>query len=111
MKSSARCWRCGSPQVSAPAPLPEGRPDESLCDPDPWLRACAVLVAVKTGQADIFETLRSLAQSDPDFLVRDVAEKVLCGETPMDTLATLSLMERILFYGACPYLPTCRPPT
>ena len=87
---------------SAPAPLPEGWLDDLLRDPDPWLRACAVLVAAKFGQVDIFETLRSLAQSDPDFLVRDVAEKALHGETPMDTLATLSLMERILFLRRVP---------
>jgi HEAT repeat protein len=83
-------------------PPPEDWLAKMLRDRDPWLRACAVLVAMESGDPDIKETLTSLKQNDPNPLVRDTAHKVLSGESDMQTLTTLSLMEKILFLKRVP---------
>jgi CRP/FNR family transcriptional regulator len=75
-----------------------------LNDPYSWLRACAALLAEGTAETEpaIRAALQSLAQSDPDAFVRATAAHALEGDHPMDTLATLSLMERILFMRHVP---------
>ncbi len=92
-------WEGGE---QAPTPLPESWLSELLHDPHPWLRACAVLVAARSDLPQICDELRALSAADPDPFVRDEAEKALTGENRMDTLATLSLMERILFLRRVP---------
>lgn len=82
--------------------LPEGWLLDLLEDPSAWLRACAVLVATKIPDASLHEKLKTISRSDPEGIVRAAAENVLLGETPMKTLATLSLMERILFLRRVP---------
>jgi CRP/FNR family cyclic AMP-dependent transcriptional regulator len=54
--------------------------------------------------------LDALAASDPDPLVRETAAAALDGETPMDTLSTLPLMERILFLRRVPLFAELSPP-
>jgi HEAT repeat protein/ATP/ADP translocase len=92
-------WEAGE---ESSAPLPDGWLADLLQDSYAWLRACAVLVAAGTEAPEILATLQTLAQSDPDVIVRAVAQKALSGDYTMDTLATLSLMERILFLRRVP---------
>jgi HEAT repeat protein len=73
-----------------------------LNDPYSWLRACAVLVAESSSDPRIHAALQSLTQSDPDEFVRATAAHALTGDHSMDTLATLSLMERVLFLRHVP---------
>jgi CRP-like cAMP-binding protein len=78
-----------------------------LDDPYAWLRACAALyskqaISAITDQASLRIKLDEMSCSDPDEFVREVAKNVLMGELGMDTLATLSLMERILFLRRVP---------
>jgi HEAT repeat protein len=75
---------------------------EVLREPVAWLRACAVLAAsVAPLPPNLRAALTELARSDPDPTVRDTAAHVTGGQ-PMDTLQTLSLMERILFLRRVP---------
>jgi HEAT repeat protein len=69
---------------------------EAMQDPDPWLRACAAVAAGALERAGLVSTLEELARSDPDPLVRDAATTTLKGGR-VETLSTLSLLERVLF--------------
>ncbi|HZD55680.1 MAG TPA: HEAT repeat domain-containing protein [Anaerolineales bacterium] len=74
-----------------------------LDDPDPWLRACTAFIASDcVHEAKIQAQLATLAHSDPDALVRESAANALNGGPKMETLATLSIMERILFLRKVP---------
>jgi len=73
-----------------------------LQDTDAWLRACAALVARDSADSQIRSTLAHLARTDPDAVVRETAALSLNGGSQMDTLPTLSLMERILFLRRVP---------
>lgn len=67
---------------------------EVLSDPDPWLRACGVFVL---NSQDHCQRLKESAEKDPDPLVRATAQLQLNGAQKMETVETLSTMERILF--------------
>jgi HEAT repeat protein len=86
--------------------LPEGWLLDLMDDPHTWLRACAVLVAAESQDNSLREKIITLSQSDSDEFVCAVAHAVAeiapPGEKAMDTLATLSLMERILFLRRVP---------
>ncbi len=99
-------WESGE---STSVPLPEHWLLELLHDPYSWLRACAVLVAAGSKDQGIIFALQILSQSDPDSIVRDVAEKALLGDRLMDTLATIPLMERILFLRRVPIFADLSP--
>jgi HEAT repeat protein len=73
-----------------------GATAEVMRDPDPWLRACAALAAGALDRAALASTLEELARSDPDPLVREAATTTLKGGR-VETLSTLSLLERVLF--------------
>ncbi|MEJ2303374.1 MAG: Npt1/Npt2 family nucleotide transporter [Anaerolineales bacterium] len=74
-----------------------------LKDSDPWLRACAALVASDCAEDEVIGTeLTRLADSDLNALVRESAANALNGDPKMETLATLSIMERILFLRKVP---------
>ncbi|MGH2572443.1 MAG: HEAT repeat domain-containing protein [Actinomycetota bacterium] len=64
-------------------------------DADPWLRACAAFAAA--GNAGLRSALELLAHSDADTLVRETAASALEGDRPMETLPSLSLMDRVVF--------------
>jgi len=83
-------------------PLPENWLPGLIDDPSAWLRACAVLVAEQLGEAPLRERLKTMSRSDPDVVTRAVAANIFVGEIVMDTLATLSLMQRILFLRRVP---------
>jgi HEAT repeat protein len=76
---------CHSPILSA------------LDDSYAWLRACAAFAAQGSEDPEVIHKLVYLAQSDPDELVRATAAAALPGDKKMDTLSTLTTMERILF--------------
>jgi HEAT repeat protein len=63
-----------------------------LRDEDPWLRACAALAAIDW--PDLRPVLEELARDDEDEVVRQAATVPLEG---VETLSTLSLLERVLF--------------
>ncbi len=92
-------WETG--ETPATAALNDWLP-QLLNDPYSWLRACAALAAAGSSDSAVRATLQTLASSDPDEFVRVSAAHALEGEHPMDTLATLSLMERILFMRHVP---------
>ncbi|MEP7357912.1 MAG: cyclic nucleotide-binding domain-containing protein, partial [Anaerolineales bacterium] len=102
-------------QPAAP-PGPPASSLESLTpllhDPDAWLRACAALVAGGQADPNLQGQLARLAESDPDPLVRATAAAALrpaLGDAPMDTIATLSIMDRILFLKRVPLFSTLPP--
>jgi len=75
-----------------------------LNDPDPWIRACAALVASGSTDPAIHDNLLRLAENDPDANIRSLIGGLLSidyvypqeGAEKMKTLPTLSTMERIL---------------
>ena len=73
-----------------------------LHDPDSWLRACAALVAGVIDLPQLQSEVAGLARSDPDKLVRETAVAALNGGFAVNTLPTLSIMERILFLRRVP---------
>jgi HEAT repeat protein len=91
-------WEAGQESASAT----DERYLDLLRDTDPWIRACAVLVCGTLEDPEIIDTLNQLAQRDPDEMVRAVANSVMKGKEFMETLQTLSLMERILFLHRVP---------
>jgi HEAT repeat protein len=72
----------------------------ALQDPDPWMRACAAFAARENPDPEVAVRLTELAQNDPDELVRMTA--CANGENIMETLQTLSTMDRILFLRKVP---------
>ncbi len=91
---------------------PPGAPSDNrwletlLEDNDPWLRACAAMVTTKLDNQLYKSRLDQLAKEDPDPLVRESAQLPSNGEACMDTLQTLSTMERILFLRRVPLFAT-----
>ena len=86
-----------------------------LHDRDPWLRACAAYAAGAYPDASLQGQLARLMENDPDAFVQSTAamahaagQALLAtgnhhmGEATMDTLATLSVMDRILFLRRVP---------
>ena len=78
-------------------PAPEMVVLRILHDSDAWLRACAAFAARDSKNPEIAARLAHLAQSDPDELVRLTAASALAGDNHMETLPTLTTMERMLF--------------
>jgi hypothetical protein len=80
-----------------PASPPEEWLLPLLKDADAWLRTCAALAASGLEQPAIRAALEQLAESDPDPLARETASVAVKGQESMETLPTLSIMDRILF--------------
>jgi HEAT repeat protein len=78
--------------------------DEVLQDGDAWTRAAGALAAGPLADGRLGWRLESLAQSDPDELVRESARLSLNGVRTMETIQTLSVMERVLFLRQVPLL-------
>jgi HEAT repeat protein len=70
--------------------------EQLLADDDPWVRACAAFVAGGSSDGRLRPAVADLATADPDTLVREVAGRTLKGGMAVETLATLSLMDRIV---------------
>lgn len=77
---------------------------ELMLEEDPWLRALAVLSA---GEALPEEAAR-LAGEDPHPLVRQAVDRIMA-KTHMDTLGTISPIERILFLRQVPLFSVLGP--
>ena len=88
---------------------PEQAIRQALQDSNSWLRACAALAAGGIDTPEIQSELEHLAQSDPDAIVRETAAAALDGGKAMQTLTTLSLMERILFLKRVPLFANLPP--
>jgi HEAT repeat protein len=73
-----------------------------LQDDDFWLRACAAFAAAEITDPGIIAQLSQLAENDPHPLVRESAALALNGDVTMDTLQTISTMERVLFLRRVP---------
>jgi HEAT repeat protein len=103
-------WEAGDEDRSVHAGGPSQQAlHQSLQDDDAWLRACAALAANAIKSPGIQSELSRLAQSDPDATVRETAAAALNGAKPMQTLHTLSLMERILFLKRVPLFTNLPP--
>jgi HEAT repeat protein len=91
-----------------------GNLDEILADVleherDNWLRACAAFALSPDHISNASELLSRTTETDADPFVRKVAaDKLEIGE-PMDTIATLSIMERILLLRRVPLLADLSP--
>jgi hypothetical protein len=81
-------------------PLDQHLVDLLDSEPDPWIRASAALAAGHVPDPQVRAALERRAADDPDELVSTTAQSSLGG--PVDTLATLSVMERILFLRRVP---------
>ncbi|MGD8402325.1 MAG: Npt1/Npt2 family nucleotide transporter [Anaerolineales bacterium] len=82
---------------------------ETLKHEDDWLRACATFAISSELMPNANELLSQIAQTDTDPFVREVAENKLKFGEPMDTIATLSVMERILLLRRVPLLADLSP--
>jgi len=91
-------------------PQPDHRPGAAaavrslLSDDDPWIRACAAFAAADFDIEDLGPALEALA-NDPDVAVRESAGQVLRSMdrgASVETLSTLSLMEKVLALGKVP---------
>jgi len=76
---------------------------------DDWLRACAAFALSPELTSISNEILTKAAQTDTDSFVREVAAQKLQFGEPMDTIATLSIMERILLLRRVPLLADLSP--
>lgn len=79
-----------------------------MADPDPWVRACAAFAGRRHQQ--LKRHTADLAAADPDKLVREAAGADLLGEGSVETLPSLSLMERIVFLRRVPLFVNLSPP-
>jgi HEAT repeat protein len=73
-----------------------------LRDDDPWIRSCAAFAVGALDHGALEHTLRDLADNDEDATVRATARRVLEGAPSVETLATLSLMDRVMALGQVP---------
>lgn len=83
--------------------------DMILEDEIPWLRACAVFAAIERKDDQLLITLSRLAHTDPDPIVRITAQEAEDGGLIVETLPTLSLMERVLFLRRVPLFSNLPP--
>ena len=110
VRPALRLWEAADDSSPAYERVPpEQALRQSLQDSDPWLRACAALAALKSESAEIRAELERIAQSDQDPMVRETAAAALEDDKPMQTLDTLSLMERILFLKRVPLFANLPP--
>jgi hypothetical protein len=112
------------------APEPDAAPSDPaasllpiLDDADAWLRVCAAFASTQYAGPSLARKLALLAEADSDLLVRATAsaavgEPALAaravpvtagGEALMETLSTLSVMDRILFLKRVPLFSNLPP--
>ena len=83
--------------------------DIIINEQDDWLRACAAFVISLNLTSKTDALLSQISQTDADPFVREIAtQKLRIGE-PMDTITTLSIMERILLLRRVPLLAALSP--
>ena len=100
-------------RISAPVESPSDSLPEALrtllAEADPWLRACAALAAAGLNDPQLLAALKDAAGQDPDETVRETARRTLDGGLSMQTLPTISLMERVLFLRRVPLFTDLQP--
>jgi len=74
-----------------------------------WLRACAVFALSSEITQNADNLISHIAQTDNDPFVREVAAQKLRNGKPMNTITTLSIMERILLLQRVPLLADLSP--
>jgi HEAT repeat protein len=80
----------------------------AMQEPDPWLRACGAFAAGSAfadgdrPNEQVRTVLERLSQTDHDSLVRETCSFALKGMNAVETISTLSMMERILFLRRIP---------
>jgi HEAT repeat protein len=79
-----------------------------LSDDDPWIRACAAFASASFTDTDLRAAVRGMAAEDPDPMVRDAARAV-SDDAPVETVPTLSLMERMLALQRAPLFRAISP--
>jgi HEAT repeat protein len=89
----------------------EGALVELVGDEDPWIRACAAHAAAGRGGEELRAALARIVAGDEDRLVREVAARALAaGEVEaIETLSSLSLMERVVFLRKVPLFAELSP--
>jgi HEAT repeat protein len=103
----------GDPRVIRPLlevwePLPARRPLEArdlasiLEDDDPWIRACAAFAARSLPDPALEVMVRELAHADPEPEVRDAASWAVRENGAVETLSTVSLLDRVMALGRVP---------
>ncbi len=102
-----RIWE--AQRVLAAAGSVEEWLERGLEDVDPWVRACAALAAGESRYPALEDQLQQRVLSDPDSLVRETAAKSLDGDPVMETLPTLSTLERVLFLRRVPLFADLSP--
>jgi CRP/FNR family transcriptional regulator len=98
-------------ETAAPARVEDAKLkilEAALEESEAWLRACAVLAVGPGDSGSLRQKLMQMAENDSDAAVRVEARRALNGGS-MDTLATLSLMERILFLRRVPLFADLSP--
>ncbi len=80
-----------------------------LQDKDPWIRSCGALMAKGINRESLKPLLDEMAENDPDALVRESAQSKAYGVNDMDTIHTLSTMERVLFLHRVPLFANLPP--
>jgi hypothetical protein len=76
---------------------------------DAWLRACAAFAAKTLDSQTLRNQLVELRDTDPDPLVRETAAKGVKMEDPLESISTLSVMERIFFLRKVPLFSDLSP--
>jgi hypothetical protein len=95
IRSLVQAWESSTTPSGDVAPAIE----ETLGDPDRWVRASGAIAAASA--PGLRDRIRLLAESDGDTLVRTAAASSL-REGNVQTLTTLSLIERIVFLRRVP---------
>jgi HEAT repeat protein len=98
-------------ETAAPARVEDAKLkilEAALEESEAWLRVCAVLAVGPGDSGSLRQKLMQMAENDSDAAVRVEARRALNGGS-MDTLATLSLMERILFLRRVPLFADLSP--
>lgn len=83
--------------------------EKALQDEDPWIRSCGAFMAQGISGKKLKPLLEEMAENDPDPLVRESAQSEAYGVYDMDTIHTLSTMERILFLHRVPLFANLPP--
>jgi hypothetical protein len=81
-----------------------------LADGDPWLRACAAMVAGAINDPSLGAKIDEIVRTDPDDLVRETAAWARKRGGSMETVTTLPLMERIMFMRKVALFADLSPP-
>jgi hypothetical protein len=83
--------------------------EKTLQDEDPWIRSCGAFLAKGISEKSLRPLLEEMVENDPDPLVRESAQSEAHGVYDMDTMHTLSTMERILFLHRVPLFANLPP--